>query len=62
MTAGQVAARVRAQHRQLAALHHALFSDRGERQAGAVPLRLAGPSVSVRRARPTTGSFESVAG
>jgi len=40
MTAGQVAAHVRAQHRQLAALHHALFSDRGERQAGAVPLRL----------------------
>jgi len=25
-----------------------LFSDRGERQAGAVPLRLAGPSVTDR--------------
>ncbi len=48
MTAEQVAARVRAQHRQLAALHHALFSERGERQAGAVPLRLDGPSVTDR--------------
>ncbi len=49
MTAGQVADHVRAQHRQqLADLHHALFSDCGERQAGAVPLRLEGPSVTDR--------------
>jgi len=49
MTAGQVADHVRAQHRQqLVDLHHALFSDRGERQAGAVPLRLEGPSVTDR--------------
>ncbi len=49
MTAGQVADHVRAQHRQqLVDLHHALFSDCCERQAGAVPLRLEGPAVTDR--------------
>jgi len=49
MTAGQAADHVRAQHRQeLADLHRALFSERGERQDGGLPLRLDGPSVTDR--------------